>query len=105
LIGIVKGLELLEMRESSLCCGSAGIYNLIRPQMANELGERKVGHILDTPATEVVTANPGCHLQLRSVLERKQSRVRVRHIVELLDEAYGGEEAARAGHWAIDRRV
>jgi len=105
LIGMVKGLELVEMRESSLCCGSAGIYNLIRPQMANELGERKVGHILDTPATEVVTANPGCHLQLSSVLERKQSRVHVRHIVELLDEAYGGEEAARAGHWAIDRRV
>jgi glycolate oxidase iron-sulfur subunit len=105
LIGMVKGIKLVEMRESSLCCGSAGIYNLIRPQMANELGDRKVAHILDTPATEVITANPGCHLQLRSVLERKKSRVRVRHIVELLDEAYGGEEAARSGHWAIDRQV
>ena len=105
LIRMVDGVELVEMRESSLCCGSAGIYNLIRPQMANELGDRKVGHILDTPASEVVTANPGCHLQLRSVLQRQKSNVRVRHIVDLLDEAYGGEQAAKSGNWAIDRQT
>lgn len=103
LLRSIDGLDLVEMRESSLCCGSAGIYNLLRPQMANELGDRKIERVLETPATEVITANPGCHLQLQSVLQRHGSSMRVRHIVEILDEAYGGEESARSGAWAIDR--
>lgn len=96
LLGAVRGLELVEMRESSLCCGSAGIYNLIRREMADDLGDRKVHHIMETPATEVVTANPGCAMQLRASLRRNGSRARVRHIVEVLDEAYGGAKAMPA---------
>jgi glycolate oxidase iron-sulfur subunit len=104
LLNAVPGLELVEMRESSLCCGSAGIYNLIRRDMANELGDRKAGRIIETPASEVVTANPGCHMQLLASLERNGSKIQVRHIVDLLDEAYGGEKSAREGAWAIDRQ-
>ena len=86
----VPGLELMEMNESSLCCGSAGIYNIIRKQMADDLGDRKAGHVIDTCADCVVTANPGCHMQLRTSLRRNGSEMPVRHIVEILDEAYGG---------------
>ena len=96
LLQAIRGLELVEMRESSLCCGSAGIYNLIRRQMANDLGDRKVRHVMETPATEVITANPGCAMQLRASLLRNGGNVRVRYLVELLDEAYGGPRAKRA---------
>jgi glycolate oxidase iron-sulfur subunit len=105
LLDAVPGLKLVEMRESSLCCGSAGIYNLIRRDMANELGDRKASRIVETPATEVITANPGCHLQLRASLARNGSQIQVKHIVELLDEAYGGESAARRGDWVIDQTM
>jgi glycolate oxidase iron-sulfur subunit len=89
-------LNLVEMKESSLCCGSAGIYNIIREEMANELGDRKALHIMETPATEVITANPGCHMQVRASLRRNGSETRVRHIVELLDESYGGAKTKRS---------
>jgi glycolate oxidase iron-sulfur subunit len=81
---------LVEMRESSLCCGSAGIYNLIRREMADELGDRKARHVMATPAEIVVTANPGCAMQLRASLRRNGSRAKVKHVVEVLDHAYGG---------------
>ena len=70
----IPGLELVEMKESSLCCGSAGIYNIIREEMANELGDRKALHAMETPATEVITANPGCQMQVRASLRRNGSR-------------------------------
>jgi glycolate oxidase iron-sulfur subunit len=90
LLGNVPGLELIEMRESSLCCGSAGIYNIIRREMADELGDRKSGHIAETGADYVVTANPGCHMQLRTSLRRNGVEMPVRHIIQILDEAYEG---------------
>jgi glycolate oxidase iron-sulfur subunit len=96
LLRAVEGLELVEMRESSLCCGSAGIYNLIRREMANDLGDRKVRHVMETPATEVITANPGCAMQLRASLRRNGGTAGVRHVVEILDEAYGGPKAKPA---------
>jgi glycolate oxidase iron-sulfur subunit len=91
LLNAVPGLKLLEMRESSLCCGSAGIYNILRPEMAKELGDRKAGNTITTGAEEVITANPGCLLQLRQSLQRQGSSIRPKHIADLLDEAYGGE--------------
>ncbi len=98
----VPGLQLVEMRESSLCCGSAGIYNIIRKRMADELGDRKASHILATNASTVVTANPGCAMQLRTSLRRNGSEMPVRHIVEILDEAYGGKRTADRGEWSVD---
>jgi glycolate oxidase iron-sulfur subunit len=93
LLAMVPGLTLEEMKESSLCCGSAGIYNIIRKSMADDLGDRKAAHIVATSAETVVTANPGCAMQLRTSLRRKGTDLPVRHIVEILDEAYGGEPA------------
>lgn len=96
LMKAIPGLTLSEMKESSLCCGSAGIYNIIREDMANQLGDRKALHAMETTASEVVTANPGCHMQVRASLRRNGSQARVRHIVELLDESYGGAKTKRA---------
>jgi glycolate dehydrogenase iron-sulfur subunit len=96
LLQAIRGLKLVEMKESSLCCGSAGIYNLIRKEMADQLGDRKAQHVLETPAVEVVTANPGCAMQLRASLRRNGSRARVRYLVEVLDEAYGGARTKRS---------
>ncbi len=97
----VPGLELVEMQESSLCCGSAGIYNITRPKMADSLGDRKARNAIATGADAVVTSNPGCHMQLCTSLIRNGSEQPVEHIVSILDEAYGGK--ATKG-WAIDRR-
>jgi glycolate oxidase iron-sulfur subunit len=97
LLAQIPGLDVIEMKESSLCCGSAGIYNVIRRDMADELGDRKAKHIEDTCASCVVTANPGCHMQLRTSLRRNEIDIPVRHIVEVLDEAYGGPRIGSEG--------
>lgn len=99
----VPGLELVEMKESSLCCGSAGIYNITRPKMANDLGDRKAHHVAATGADQVITSNPGCHMQLRTSLMRNGTEMPVRHIVEILDEAYGGKSTGKRQAWAVDR--
>jgi glycolate oxidase iron-sulfur subunit len=88
LLAKIPGLRLVEMHESALCCGSAGIYNLTEPEMARRLGARKAESVIATGATIVATANPGCALQLAAELRRAGSRARIAHVVELLDEAY-----------------
>lgn len=98
----VPGLRIEEMKESSLCCGSAGIYNIIRKDMADDLGDRKARCIGETSADAVVTANPGCHMQLRTSLIRNGQEMPVRHIIEVLDEAYGGKKSGREKRWAVD---
>ena len=97
LLAQVPGLELREMEESSLCCGSAGIYNVTQPEMAQRLGRRKVDHVLETSPDMVVTANPGCALQLRTGLDRAGAgAVAVHHVVEVLDRALvAGRSATR----------
>lgn len=90
LLAAIPDLELVEMEESTLCCGSAGVYNVTRPEMANRLGDRKARNIVATGAQAVLTANPGCHLQLRASLQRAGSPIPVLHIVDLLDAAYSG---------------
>jgi glycolate oxidase iron-sulfur subunit len=88
LLRAIPGLTLKEMAESSLCCGSAGVYNVTQPAMAEQLGNRKLDNAEATQAQILVTANPGCHLQLAGGLRRRGSTMQVRHIVELLDQAY-----------------
>lgn len=89
----IPGLELREMHESALCCGSAGVYNVTQPQMAAQLGARKVNNALATGARVIATANPGCALQLAGELRRRGEDVQVRYIVELLDQSYRGGSA------------
>ncbi|HMD02546.1 MAG TPA: (Fe-S)-binding protein [Candidatus Baltobacteraceae bacterium] len=88
LLAQIPGLVLREMNESALCCGSAGIYNLTQPEMAARLAARKVANVVATGAGVVVTANPGCAMQLIAALRKAASPVRVKHIVELIDESY-----------------
>src|SRR5688572_21510069 len=80
----IPGLELVEPAEWELCCGSAGIYNLVQPEPAAELGERKARNLLDTGAEAVVAANPGCALQITAHTERLGRRLPVLHPMELL---------------------
>jgi glycolate oxidase iron-sulfur subunit len=87
LLRSIPGLELREMAESSLCCGSAGVYNVTNPVESRQLQERKLDNAQKTGAAVIATANPGCLIQLRSGLTERGSDVRVKHIVELLDEA------------------
>src|ERR671915_286172 len=84
LLGSIPQLELVEPREWELCCGSAGIYNLVKPGPAAELGERKARNLLDTGAEAVVAANPGCALQITAHTERLGRRLPVLHPMELL---------------------
>jgi glycolate oxidase iron-sulfur subunit len=83
----IPGLELLELPEATVCCGSAGIYNLVQPETARQLGTRKVEKILATSAQVVATGNPGCQLQLNSLLNEKGHSIPVLHYVQLLDAA------------------
>jgi glycolate oxidase iron-sulfur subunit len=88
LLAQIPGLVLREMNESSLCCGSAGVYNVTQPEMAERLQRRKVANVLAETPEIVATANPGCALQLTNGLREAGSSVKVKHVVELLDEAY-----------------
>ena len=89
-LATVPGLEVVEIPDAAICCGSAGIYNLVEPAAAQELGERKVQNVLSTGADAVVTSNPGCLLQIRSGLERAGKPLPVMHLVELLDASISG---------------
>ena len=84
----VPGLTLKEMPMSDLCCGSAGVYNVLHTDMALALLEKKMRSVNSTGAGRIVTANPGCMLQLRAGVERHGHGQRVSHVVEVLDEAY-----------------
>ncbi len=88
LLAKIPGLRLIEMNESAVCCGSAGIYNLTEPEMAARLQRRKTENIGATGAAIVATANPGCALQVAAGLRAAGSPARVAHVVELLDDAY-----------------
>jgi len=90
LLAQLPGLRVVDLPESDWCCGSAGIYNLTQPDMAARLLRRKVRHVISTGAESVVTANPGCILQIQQGLREAGSPITVLHLVELLDRAYGG---------------
>jgi glycolate oxidase iron-sulfur subunit len=96
----IPGLELREIAEPELCCGSAGIYNILNPEPARELGDRKAANIAATGADLLVTANPGCLMQVASALERRAEAAGNRpmgmaHTVEVLDASIRGLPADR----------
>jgi glycolate oxidase iron-sulfur subunit len=88
LLSAIPGLKLKEMPMSDICCGSAGIYNVVHTDMAMALLEKKMRSVNSTAATAIATANPGCMLQLRAGVAMHGKGQRVAHVVELLDEAY-----------------
>ena len=92
LLRAIPGVELVEPDEWELCCGSAGIYNLLEPEPARQLGERKARNLLATGAEAIASANPGCALQIGAHLARIGAPRPILHPIELLDWAI----AARA---------
>jgi glycolate oxidase iron-sulfur subunit len=90
LLSAIPELELLEIPESALCCGSAGIYNLVQPKTADELADRKAGHIASLKPDVVATGNPGCQLQIGAALERIGQAVPVVHTIQIVDASIRG---------------
>jgi glycolate oxidase iron-sulfur subunit len=94
LLAQLPGVRMVDLPESDWCCGSAGIYNLTQPEMAERLLRRKTRNIESTRAEAVITANPGCILQIQAGLRARGLDIPVLHLVELLDGAYGGAAAS-----------
>ena len=88
LLSLVPGLELIPLNESEICCGAAGSYNLTQPEMAAQLGRRKLENILKTKAQAVITANAGCSLQLQMQLRQTGHDIWVAHPMDVLDLSY-----------------
>lgn len=88
----IPGLELIELPESTTCCGSAGVYNLLEPETARALGERKAAHVVHAKADVLISGNPGCLLQIRRELRRSQHSIATYHFIEILDASIQGRE-------------
>ena len=88
LIRSLPGIEFVEMRHPEICCGAAGLYSTLEPTMSNRILQEKLADLSRTSADVVVTANPGCQMQLGSGLRAGGSKMRVEHITELLARAY-----------------
>ncbi len=86
----IPGLEVLDIPEAEICCGSAGIYNLVEPEAADQLGARKARNILDTAPEVIATANPGCLLQINAALDRLGASIPTIHPIELVDASIRG---------------
>ena len=93
LLKAIPGLQFREMPMADLCCGSAGIYNVVENEMASRILQRKMEYVATTKASLIVTANPGCMLQLAAGARLYGTGQRVAHVVEVLDEAYKAYDA------------
>ncbi|HEV2262358.1 MAG TPA: (Fe-S)-binding protein, partial [Candidatus Rubrimentiphilum sp.] len=94
LMSKIPALRIIEMAESSVCCGSAGIYNLTEPEMSRRLRDRKIANIVNTQAGIVATGNPGCAMQVAAGLSAAAYSAPVKHVVELLDASYSNYSLA-----------
>ncbi|RQH20481.1 (Fe-S)-binding protein [Okeania hirsuta] len=86
----IPGVKLREPIDASLCCGSAGVYNMLQPEIADELGQQKVENLLNTGAELIASANPGCSLQIKKHLELQGKKMILMHPIELLDYSIRG---------------
>ncbi len=86
----IPGVKLKEPLDAALCCGSAGVYNLLQPEVADELGEQKVANLVNTGAELIASANPGCSLQIKKHLDLQGKNIELRHPMELLDYSIRG---------------
>ena len=90
LLQAIPGLELREIGEKEICCGSAGVWNVLHPEPAAELGDRKAGHVLATGAELLITANPGCLMQVAASVRRRGGSIALAHTAEVLDASIRG---------------
>ncbi len=91
----IPGLEVVEPAEQDICCGSAGIYNVVQADAAHELGDRKAEHVLATGAQAYASANPGCLVQVSNALRRRGQRLPALHPIELVDASIRGVAASK----------
>ena len=87
----IPNVTLTEPLDAALCCGSAGVYNMLQPETANELGRQKVNNLVNTGATIIASANPGCTLQIAKHLELQGHQTKILHPIELLDLSIAGK--------------
>jgi glycolate oxidase iron-sulfur subunit len=90
LLGAIPGVTLLEIPDGGQCCGSAGIYNLVQPESADQVGARKADNVLSTKADLLASANPGCTLQIGKILRERGQRLAAAHPIEILDASING---------------
>jgi len=86
----IPGVEVLEIPDGDQCCGSAGIYNLVEPESARQVGQRKVDNVLLTDAQLLVSANPGCTLQIAKLLRERGRSLPTAHVIEVVDASIRG---------------
>jgi glycolate oxidase iron-sulfur subunit len=87
LLNAIPELTVLELPESAICCGSAGVFNLLEPETAQQLADRKAQHVISSGAQALVSANPGCLLHIASGLKRAGHPLPVFHVIEVVDAA------------------
>lgn len=87
LLRSIPGLELLEIPQGEMCCGSAGTYNLFQPESAHEIGERKADNVVSVRPDVLASANPGCTIQIQSIMRERGATLAAAHPIELLDIA------------------
>jgi len=92
LLTVIPGVTLVPIADGEICCGSAGIFNLVQPEMASELGRRKAANIADAKADIVATTNPGCMLQITAAARAAGVAPPVVHVVEILDASIRGTQ-------------
>ncbi|MCL2648267.1 MAG: heterodisulfide reductase-related iron-sulfur binding cluster [Phycisphaerales bacterium] len=89
LLSLIPGLQVVPLPETDVCCGAAGTYSMNQPEMSERIGRRKIANILQTGASEVITANVGCAMQLEKELKHAgHIDIKVRHVVEVMAEGY-----------------
>ena len=86
----IPGVTLQEPIDAALCCGSAGVYNMLQPEVAEELGQMKVTNLVNTGAAMIASPNPGCSLQIQNHLARQGKHLPLMHPIELLDMSIRG---------------
>jgi glycolate oxidase iron-sulfur subunit len=100
LLADIPGLSLREIASAEICCGSAGVWNVLNPEPARELGDRKARDVLATGADLLVTANPGCLMQVAAAVHRAGGVIGLAHTVQVLDASIRGLPAHRC--WTLD---
>lgn len=88
----IPGVKLREPVDAALCCGSAGVYNMLQPEVADELGQQKAENLFNTGAKLIASPNPGCSLQIKKHLELQGKEMPIYHPIELLDLSIRGEK-------------
>ena len=91
ILNSIPGLEFVEMEDSSRCCGGAGTYSMLQPDLSSRLLRNKMERVMATAPDIVVTANPGCMMQLETGVHTQGADVLVMHVVDVLDMAYRAE--------------